>query len=292
VTATAPAAAADDSRRDPDPLPADEPLIEVDRVSFGYDRQPILEEVSLAVRRGDFLAILGPNGGGKTTLLKLILGLLEPWSGSVRRRLGRRRGALGYVPQFAGFDKNFPLRVADVVRTGRLGLRGPLRRWRAADDDAVAAALDRFGLAGQARHPVGELSGGQLQRTLIARAMVSEPELLFLDESLASVDAEYREVLVATLEQIQRRIPVVVVTHDLTPFAGAVRQIACVNRRLYYHPQGELTAEMLEEAYGCPVELVAHGVPHRVLADHGHHHPHPPHPPSPLRYPPPDRRDG
>lgn len=262
---------------EPTPSPRGEPLIEVEGVTFGYDREPILDAVSLTIRRGDFLAVLGPNGGGKTTLVKVILGLLAPWSGKVHRRLSPRRGAIGYVPQFAGFEKHFPLRVADVVRTGRLGVRGPLRRYNAADRAAVAAALDRFGLAAQALHPVGELSGGQLQRALIARAMVSEPELLILDEPLASVDAEYREVLVKTLVEIHRTVPVVVVTHDLTPFAGGVQQIACINRKLYYHPQGELTAEMLEEAYGCPVELIAHGVPHRVLAEHGHAHGHGPH---------------
>jgi zinc transport system ATP-binding protein len=249
-----------------------EPLIELDDVTFGYDREPIVEGVSLSIRRRDFLAILGPNGGGKTTLVKLMLGLLDPWSGTVRRHLSTRQGAIGYVPQFAAFEKSFPLRVADVVGTGRLAVRGWLRRYTAVDRAAVSAALDRFGLTAHARDPVGELSGGQLQRTMIARAMVSDPELLILDEPLASVDAEFREVLVKTLVEIHRTVPVVVVTHDLTPFAGAVQQIACVNRKLYYHPQGEVTAEMLEEAYGCPVELIAHGVPHRVLADHDHSH--------------------
>ncbi len=249
------------------------PLIEVDRVTAGYRREAILEEVSLTIRAGDFLAVLGPNGGGKTTLLRVILGLLEPWSGEVRSRLSARRGAMGYVPQHAGFDRAFPLRVVDVVRTGRLGLRGPLRRWSAADHRAVAAALESYGLERVAREPVGALSGGQLQRTLIARAMVGEPEILFLDEPLASIDTEFRGRLVDALVEINRRIPVVVVTHDLTPFAGVVRQIACINRRLFYHPSGELSAEMLEEAYGCPVELIAHGVPHRVLADHDQAHP-------------------
>jgi zinc transport system ATP-binding protein len=265
----------------PSPTPPSEPpLIELSQVRFGYEREAILDGVSLAVSRSDFLAVIGPNGGGKTTLLKLMLGLIEPWSGTVVRRLSGRKGAIGYVPQFAGFEKHFPLRVAEVVRTGRLGVRGLLRRYTREDEAAVAATLERFGLTRQAKSPVGDLSGGQLQRTLIARAMVSEPEILLLDEPLASVDAEYREVLVQTLVEIHDRLPVVVVTHDLTPFAGAVHQVACVNRKLFYHPQGELTAEMLEEAYGCPVELVAHGVPHRVLFDHEHSHgPHGPHGP-------------
>jgi zinc transport system ATP-binding protein len=252
---------------------APRPLIEVDRVTAGYRREAILEEVSLTIRAGDFLAVIGPNGGGKTTLLRVVLGLLEPWSGEVRSHLSARRGAMGYVPQHTGFDPAFPLRVIDVVRTGRLGLRGPLRRYSAADHRAVAAALESYGLGRVAREPVGALSGGQLQRTLIARAMVGEPEILFLDEPLASIDSEFRGRLVDALVEINRRIPVVVVTHDLTPFAGVVRQIACINRRLFYHPSGELTAEMLEEAYGCPVELIAHGVPHRVLAAHDQAHP-------------------
>lgn len=248
------------------------PLIEVDRVTFGYDgghqARPVLEDVSLDVHHGDFLAILGPNGGGKTTLLKLMLGLLQPWRGTVRRRV-RRRGGLGWVPQFSGFDRNVPARVDDVVLMGRLGLRGPIARFRGTDRAAARGALDRVGLADLAAKPVADLSGGQLQRTLIARALASEPEVLLLDEPLASVDAEVRTTLVDVLADLNRDIPIVVVTHDLTPFAGAVHQIACVNRRLHYHPQGKLTTAMLEEVYGCPVELIAHGVPHRVLEPHG-----------------------
>lgn len=251
-----------------------EPVIEVRDVSFGYDRERILDHVSVTVHRGDFLAILGPNGGGKTTLLKVMLGLLEPWSGTAVRHVSRREGAIGYVPQYAGFDQDFPLTVREAVRLGRLGRRGLFRRWSRPDREAVERVLARFGLERVAGTPVGELSGGQLQRTLIARALVSEPEILVLDEPLASIDAESREVLVDTLEQLSAEIPVVVVTHDLTPYGRAVRQIACINRKLFYHPGGELTPEMLEEVYGCPVELVTHGVPHRVLADHGHHGEH------------------
>lgn len=257
-------------------------LIELRGVTAGYDREAVLVDASLEVRRGDFLAVIGPNGGGKTTLLKLILGLLAPWEGSIERRVSARRGALGYVAQQAGFDRAFPLRVVDAVRMGRLGIRGPLRRYNAEDERAVAAAIEHYGLAAVAAAPVGDLSGGQVQRTMIARAMVSEPEVLFLDEPLASVDPEYRGRLVDDLATINRTIPVVVVTHDLTPFAAVVHQVACVNRRLFYHPSAELTAEMLEEAYGCPVELIAHGIPHRVLrehegapASHPHSHPHP-----------------
>ena len=252
-----------------------EPLLALRDVTFAYDEEPILDRVSLEVGRRDFLAIIGPNGGGKTTLLKVMLGLLQPRSGRVERAgaaegRGPRPATLGYVPQFATFDRDFPLRVREVVQMGRLALRGPLRRYTSADRIAVAAALARLGLAPIAEQPVGQLSGGQLQRTLIARALVGEPEALLLDEPLASVDASFREVLVDILRELHATLPIVVVTHDLTPFAGVVGQIACMNRRLHYHPEGRLTPEMLEEVYGCPVELITHGVPHRVLAHHAH----------------------
>jgi zinc transport system ATP-binding protein len=245
------------------------PLVELREVTAGYGREAALERVSLAIHRRDFLAILGPNGGGKTTLLKVILGLHPHWSGEVVHRHSRRRGALGYVPQFAAFDRAFPLRVHEVVRMGRLGVRGPARRYRATDRAAVAAALERLRLDHLAGETIGELSGGQLQRALIARALVGEPEILFLDEPLASVDPEARGRLVAILAELNETLPVVVITHDLTPLAPVVRQIACMNRRLHYHPDGKLTAEALEEVYGCPVELISHGIPHRVLPEHG-----------------------
>jgi len=253
---------------------AHDAVIEVRDVVFGYARERILDRVSLTVRRSDFLAILGPNGGGKTTLLKVMLGLLEPWSGTVERHVSTRDGAVGYVPQYASFDRDYPLTVTEVVRMGRLGRRGRLARWRSRDRQTVEGVLDRFRLLPLAHTPIGDLSGGQLQRCLIARALVSEPEILLLDEPLASIDAESREVLLDTLVELNAEVPVVVVTHDLTPLGTAVQQIACVNRKLHYHPQGRLTAEMLEEVYGCPIELVAHGVPHRVLAPHGHGHSH------------------
>jgi zinc transport system ATP-binding protein len=249
--------------------PAHAPVVEARDITFGYGREAVLQGVDLVIHQDDFLAVLGPNGGGKTTLVKVLLGLLTPWSGSVRRHTSDRGGALGYVPQFAEFDRRFPMRVEELVLLGRLGLRGPGRRYTQEDRDAVARVLAELGLGPVADAALDRLSGGQLQRALIARALVSEPEVLFLDEPLASIDAESREVLLATLRRLGERIPVVVVTHDLTPFAGTVRQIACINRRLYYHPSGELTLRMLEEVYGCPVELIAHGVPHRVLA---HHH--------------------
>lgn len=243
-----------------------EPLLEVRDVSFGYGAELVLEGVNLAIYPRDYLAILGPNGGGKTTLIKLLLGLLAPRTGKILDRLPDRPGKLGYVPQFSTFDRGFPLRVAEVVRMGRISRRGLLGPYTRDDQRAAEAMLERLHLSDLARRPIRELSGGQMQRVLIARALVSEPAILFLDEPTASIDAESRETLRTLLLELNQRIPIVVVTHDPTSIAAAVRHVACVNRGLHYHH--ELTNEALEEAYGCPVELLGHGVPHRVLHSH------------------------
>lgn len=252
----------------PEPLrvPDERPLISARGITFGYGREVVLEDVDLEIQPRDFLAIIGPNGGGKTTLVKVLLGLLRPWSGEVTYRLSRRR--LGYVPQFSTFDKDFPLRVADVVLMGRLSGRGLLLPYSREDRARAAEALERLGLTDLAGAHVREVSGGQLQRVLIARALVSDPEALFLDEPTASIDAESRGTLQGLLAELNERIPVVVITHDVTSIAPMVRRIACINRRLFVHGSSELDQHMLEEVYGCPIELVTHGVAHRVL----HHH--------------------
>jgi zinc transport system ATP-binding protein len=250
-----------------------EPLVEVRDVTFGYGREVVLDHVSLTIEAHDFLAVIGPNGGGKTTLLKAILGLVRPWSGEVAFHLpsgSDPRGRLGYVPQFSTFDRDFPLRIAEMVLMGRLGRRSILRPYSREDRAAAGRAIERLGLGGVARSHASEVSGGQLQRALIARALVSEPEVLFLDEPTASIDAESRETLRELLEDLNRSIPIVVVTHDVTSLAPMVKRIACINRKLFYHGGPELSLEVMEEVYGCPVELVTHGVPHRVLHDHHH----------------------
>jgi len=244
------------------------PLIAARHVTFGYGPEKVVEDVTLEIRPRDFLAIIGPNGGGKTTLVKILLGLLRPWSGEVVWTPPVRPGRMGYVPQFSTFDKDFPLRVSEVVLMGRLGRSSLLRPYTKKDRTDVDRVLERLGLTQLAAEHVREISGGQLQRVLIARAVVAEPEILFLDEPTASIDAESRGALTGLLEELNRRIPVVVITHDVTGLAHLVRRIACVNRRLVCHEGAELDARTLEEAYGGPVELVTHGLHHRVLHRH------------------------
>ena len=246
-----------------------EAVVSVRGLCFRYGRESVLEGVDLDIHECDFLALIGPNGGGKTTLLKLLLGLLEPAAGTIRWRLPAAGGRRGYVPQFAAFDAQFPLRVSDVVRMGRLGRRDGRHRYSRADDVAVRETLERLGLRSLERTPLGELSGGQRQRVLIARALVSDPEILFLDEPTASIDPDSREGLLELLRELNRSIPIVVVTHDLGSLPDTVKNVACLNRSLYYHPGSEIDPETLDRVYGCHVDLIAHGRPHRVLQAHG-----------------------
>ncbi len=243
-------------------------VVSLERVSFTYAGVDVLRDVSFDFYEGDFVGIIGPNAGGKTTLLKLILGLLRPGSGSIRV-LGvspdEARGLVGYVPQYAHFDRSFPIRVRTAVTMGTLG-RGRMRDTVA--NDAVDRALEQVELHEVADRQMGSLSGGQLQRALIARALVTEPRLLLLDEPTASLDTRIGRSVYELLEELAEKITVVLVSHDIGVISRHVRTIACLNVEMHYHHSKHLTPEMIEAAYGCPVDLVAHGHPHRVLEQH------------------------
>jgi len=248
-----------------------EPVIRLEHVSLTRRGVPVLADVSLEVAHDDYLAILGPNGSGKTTLLKIVLGLLQPDSGTVRvlgGPPGRAHGHVGYVPQHLRFDLDFPIRVLEVVRMGRLAVRGPFRRFCAEDDAAARAALERVEMAGLASRPIGALSGGQIQRVLIARALAMEPRILLMDEPMSSLDERIGRGLWELLGELSQRMAVVLVSHDIGAISRQVRSVACLNVSLHGHPAKELSAKVLEATYGCPIELLAHGHPHRVLAPH------------------------
>jgi len=253
------------------------PAIELQGVNLRRGDVHVLEDVDLRVERRDFLAVLGPNGSGKSSLLRVILGLLAPQSGSVRVLGGtprEARGRVGYVPQRAAFDLDFPILSEEVVLTGRLARRRWLRSYDAADRAAARSALETMESVHLADRPVGALSGGELQRVLIARALAMEPELLLLDEPTASLDERIGRGVWEILEELSRTITLVLVSHDIGAISQYVRSVACLNRQLHTHPDGELTDEMLEATYGCPVDLLAHGHPHRVLSPHTGHEEH------------------
>ncbi len=246
------------------------PAAELNGVWVTLNGRTVLEDVSLRIDAHDYFALLGPNGSGKSTLLKVLLGLIVPDRGEVRvygKTPRRVRGQVGYVPQYMPFDRAFPIRVRDVVLMGRLG-----RSWSGRvgpGDRAVAqACLERVEMEGLAERPIGALSGGELQRVLIARALAQEPRLLLLDEPTASLDERIGQNVWTLFEELSRDMAIVVVSHDIGAISRHVQNVACLNRRLFMHPSMELTSEVMEAAYGCPIDLLAHGHPHRVLGPH------------------------
>lgn len=248
------------------------PLITVNDLSAGYNHDPVLVDVNLTVEPEDFIGLIGPNGGGKTTLLKVILGLLAPQKGTVvvmglPPDQGRR--FIGYVPQSSDYDSDFPISVHDVVRMGRLSPKRLFKPYNREDDAIVEERLAWVDLSGLENRALSELSGGQRQRVYIARALASEPRLLLLDEPTISVDMEARTHIYELLHEINLQgVTILLVSHDLNVISSYVKTIGCLNRTFHYHREKEVTAEMLAASYNCPVDLIAHGVPHRVLAEH------------------------
>jgi zinc transport system ATP-binding protein len=254
-----------------DPLIEPREVIAIRNLWAGYEHEQVLEDVNLSVRETDFVGLIGPNGGGKTTLVKVLLGLLAPTRGKIEvmglpPREGRRY--LGYVPQVVEFDREFPISVWEVACMGRLGRRRLFQRFTAHDHDVVADALRKVEMLALRDQPIGELSGGQRQRVYIARALATEPAVLILDEPTSSVDPQIRTSIFELLRELNQRTAILMISHDMGAVSSYVKTVGCVNRRLFYHNERHLTPEMLELAYQCPIDLVAHGVPHRVLADH------------------------
>ncbi|MGP8319236.1 MAG: metal ABC transporter ATP-binding protein [Methanosarcinaceae archaeon] len=246
-------------------------VIELKDIWVYYDRITILEGVDLVVEPHDFLGIIGPNGGGKSTLLKVILGLIKPSKGMVRV-LGdtprRARRDIGYLPQYSIIDMEFPMSVWDVVLTGRLGHTGLFKRYSEDDKKAAYNALFEVSMLDYKNRQIGKLSGGERQRVFIARALAGEPKLLLLDEPTTGIDSIAKEEFYELLNKLKEKMAIVMVSHDISAVSIYVDKIACLNHRLFYHNSKELTSGDLEAAYQCPVELIAHGVPHRVLKMH------------------------
>ena len=245
-----------------------ENLIAIEHLTYGYEERPVLEDISLGIAPRDFILVIGPNGGGETTLLKLILGILAPWSGTIRF-YGETGGRLGELPHSPPFTRTFPISVFDMVLTGCIRADNYLKRHTREDEEKTGVILEKLALYGKRNDNITDLSGGQLQRVLIARSLVSEPLAIFLDEPTTAMDATSQTDLLDLLMELQERMSIMVVTHDPPPYAQAYRHIACLNTRLYFHERGELDSATLERVYGCPVEILGHGIPHTLLAAHG-----------------------
>ncbi|MDR1454742.1 MAG: ATP-binding cassette domain-containing protein [Tannerella sp.] len=219
-----------------------EKRIEMTHVTAGYGEKTVLRDVSLTVRERDFLGVVGPNGGGKTTLLKVMLGLLKPSEGSVVFYRGGRPVAapgIGYLPQVNRVDRRFPISVREVIASGLMAGKHPLQRFSAGEKQQIEEIIVQMGLEGLAKRAVGELSGGELQRVLLGRAIVSQPEVLALDEPDTYIDKPFARRLYALLDSFGRRAAVILVSHDWAAMQPQVKHVAHVDGTLRYYPAEE-----------------------------------------------------
>jgi zinc transport system ATP-binding protein len=248
-------------------------ILEIKDISAGYAEEIILRDVNLVVNDHDFIGIIGPNGGGKTTLLKVILGLIKPYRGSVKffDSTGSKPGNLiGYLPQINQIDLRFPISVLDVVLSGLMSNEGLFSRYSGKLKKHAEQLLRQMGIYDLRGKTIGGLSGGQLQRVYLCRAIVSSPRLLMLDEPNTFVDTRFETDFYEILKDLNKEMAIIVVSHDVGTISWYVKTIACVNRNLHYHPTNVITPEQLA-SYNCPIQVITHGdIPHTVLATHKH----------------------
>ncbi len=247
-------------------------LVEIKELTVKYGSVVALESASMQIQHNDFIGVIGPNGGGKTTLLKAILGLVSPTKGKISfsEKLKDRGSDIGYLPQVNKFDQSFPVSVSDVVLSGFAGHENWLRKLSSNKKQKAKQIMDELGILHLSRKPIGELSGGQMQRVFLGRALISEPKLLILDEPNTFVDNKFESELYAKLKELNKRMAILLVSHDLGTITSHVKSIACVSRNLHMHPSNVISAKQLA-AYNCPIQIITHGeVPHTVLGTHSH----------------------
>lgn len=245
-------------------------LLELNDVHVAYEGYDALQGVNLTIDSADFLGVIGPNGGGKTTLVKAILGAI-PYTGHIEYAPELFDGTerlIGYMPQITEFDHTFPISVEEVVLSGLQGRRGFRSRYTKDDRLKARALLDESGIGELASRPIGEISGGQMQRALLCRAIISDPKLLILDEPTNFVDNRFEHELYHTLRSLNERMAILMISHDVGTITSVVKEIVCVNRHVHRHHSNIITPEQLEN-YNCPIQILTHGhIPHTVLAHH------------------------
>ncbi len=239
----------------------DQTVITAEHLTFSYGSSPIFSDLSFEVHAHEMVTVVGPNGGGKTTLLQLLLGFIEPESGSIRimGHSPHEAGAhIGYVPQYAKYDEKFPITVMEVVLIGRI--RNFFGYYSAEDRRMALEAMERVGVANLAKEAFSALSGGQRQRVLIARALVSNPEILLLDEPTANIDAFMSEKFISLVEELAKEKTVLFVTHDTGFVSDFTDRVFCINRGLHEHPVDDISGTQILQAYGHPVRSVRHDI--------------------------------
>ncbi len=246
-------------------------LIILNSISAGYDDEIILRNVNLTINENDFIGVIGPNGGGKTTLVKVILGILKPMKGSIEYASNEPgKTLIGYLPQINQIDKKFPISVSEVVISGLMSAGIKRYHFSSTYKSIVDDLLEKMGVYSLRKKPIGELSGGQMQRVLLCRSLISSPRLLILDEPNTFVDNKFENDLYETLGELNKKMAILLITHDVGTISYYVKTIACVNTFLHYHNSNVITEQQLA-AYNCPIQIITHGdVPHTVLKTHNH----------------------
>lgn len=245
-------------------------LVRLKDLAVGYTEngvsRPIVSGITLTIADRDYIGVIGPNGGGKTTLIRTLTGALSPLAGRIESQV--KNLTIGYLPQVKSIDRGFPISSAEVVLSGLLAAKGVFGRYSRNDRDHATRLLGEAGIAHLAGRPIGELSGGEVQRVLLCRALIANPQLLILDEPTTFVDHKFEKELYELLAELNQRMAILMVSHDLGTISRHVKSIVCINRCFHYHPSNVITAEQLND-YDCPIQLISHGpVPHTVLASH------------------------
>lgn len=228
------------------------PIIKIEHLFAGYDEKLVLNDINLTVYADDYLGIIGPNGGGKTTLMRLILGLKKPSNGIIRYfKDGKevKEITMGYLPQYNALDRQFPISVYEVVLSGLSKSKGLFSRYTQVHHQQVLDTLERMQLLDLKDCHIGALSGGQLQRVLLARAIVSKPDVVILDEPNTYIDRRFQKQMYEMLEQINKDSAIIIVSHDIAEVLNNVKHVACVNHHLHYHDTADMPREKLEEHF-------------------------------------------
>ena len=245
-------------------------IVSLRNITVEYDGYKALENVDLDIYDDDFIGIIGPNGGGKTTLVNTIVGAL-PHSGSMTLSPDLFDGTkrlIGYMPQQTGFDKTFPISVLETVMSGLQSEHGFKSRYTKNDRCRAYAQLEEAGIKDLADKQIGEISGGQLQRTLLCRAIIMKPKLLILDEPANFVDNRFENELYTMLKRLNENMAIIMVSHDIGTITSVVKEIVCVNRTVHRHRSNVITEEQLHN-YNCPIQIISHGnIPHTILGRH------------------------
>ncbi|MGD8781243.1 MAG: metal ABC transporter ATP-binding protein [Ignavibacteria bacterium] len=237
------------------------PLIKIENLSFSYGKEEILQNINFIVEERDYIGMIGPNGGGKTTLLKLIVGLLKPGTGKITINNGPvfNKNLIGYIPQFGSMEENFPIKVRDTVAMGICGAKSYLPWFNKNDQIKIEKAMDHVSINNLAGVSFNELSGGQKQRVLIARALVSDPQILLLDEPTSSVDNSSEMDIYELLKNLNRDKTIILASHDLGFISSYVNKVACINKNLVVHKIDEVSSEtIIKDAYNNSVNMINH----------------------------------